>query len=225
MAGMISTQVRRRRIVQWCLLPIVLITIGLGWKYPLLGFSAPVVMVMGLIGGIFRGRYVCGNLCPRGSFFDRLVSRVSRGTSIPNALRNMALRWTVFAALMGFMIYRISLNPTDVYHWGKVFWLMCVITTGLGLVLGLFIHPRAWCAFCPIGTMQNILGGKKKPLQIDRELCVECGKCEEACPFNLAIVIHKDSGEMTDPDCLKCPDCIAACPKSALSWPSRKCKS
>ncbi|MFC1736814.1 4Fe-4S binding protein [Candidatus Hydrogenedentota bacterium] len=75
----VPVEIKRRHIVQWCLLPIVLITIGLGWKYPLLGFSVPVVMTAGFVGGIFRGRYVCGNLCPRGSFFDRILLRVSRG--------------------------------------------------------------------------------------------------------------------------------------------------
>lgn len=225
MSRVISGQIRRRRIIQWCLLPVVLLTIGLGWRYPLLGFSVPIVMVMGLIGGVFRGRYVCGNLCPRGSFFDRLLSLASRGAQIPNALRNRAFRWTLFVGMMGFMIYRISMNPTDVYHWGKVFWIMCVITTGIGLVLGIFIHHRTWCSFCPIGTMQSALGGKKTYLQIDKDLCIECGRCEKACPINLPIVIHKDSGIMTDPDCLKCSECIASCPKNALSWSSKKRKT
>ena len=221
MDNMISRQIKRRRIIQWCLIPVVLLTIGLGWKYPLLGFSVPIVMLMSLIGGVFRGRYVCGNLCPRGSFFDRLLSLASRGAPIPNALRNRIFRWVIFVGMMGFMIYRVSMNPTDVYHWGRVFWIMCVITTGIGVVLGITIHQRSWCAFCPMGTMQNALGGKKGYLQIDKDLCVECRKCEKACPINLAIVVHKNSGVMTDQDCLKCSECIAVCPKNALSWPQR----
>lgn len=222
MSRLISAQVRRRRIIQWCLLPVVLVTIGLGWKYPLLGFSVPVVMIMGLVGGIFQGRYVCGNLCPRGGFFDRLVSMASRGAPIPKAFRNNTFRWTILIVMMGFMIYRISLNPGDIYHWGRVFWLMCVITTGIGLVIGIPIHQRTWCAFCPMGTMQSILGGKKKQLRIDKDLCVECRRCEKVCPINLPIVSHKDSGVVNEPDCLKCSECIAVCPKNALSWPEEE---
>lgn len=97
MAKAILRETVRRRIIQWCLLPIVLITIGLGWKFPLLGFSVPIVMVMGVIGGFIRGRYVCGTLCPRGSFFDRLVGPISRRGRIPALLRNMTWRWSVFA--------------------------------------------------------------------------------------------------------------------------------
>jgi hypothetical protein len=44
---------------------------------------------LGIIGGIFRGRYVCGNLCPRGGFFDRLISPVSPKLPIPAGFRNM----------------------------------------------------------------------------------------------------------------------------------------
>ncbi|MCP4377670.1 MAG: 4Fe-4S dicluster domain-containing protein [bacterium] len=220
MPDVISRQLGWRRIVQWCLLPIVLVTIALGWRYPLLGFSVPVVMLMGMIGGAVRGRYVCGHLCPRGSFFDRLISLASRKSPIPNALRNRAFRWVVFACMMGFMAYRVSVNPASIYHWGRVFWVMCVITTAIGVVLGVAVHQRTWCAFCPMGTVQSALGGKKKPLQIDSDLCVECGKCEKACPINLAIIIHKDSGVLNEPDCLKCPECIAACPTNALSWPT-----
>ncbi len=222
MAKIIPKEIRRRHIIQWCLLPIVLITIAFGWKFPLLGFSVPIVMIMGMIGGIIRGRYVCGNLCPRGSFFDRMVSPISRKSAIPQFLRNTAFRWIIFALLMGFMIFRIAQNPTSITHWGLVFWLMCVITTAIGLFLGILIHPRAWCAFCPIGTMQMALGGKKHQLRIDSNKCVECKMCEKACPFALSIVKHKTGGCMLDPDCLKCSECVAVCPRKALSWPSKK---
>lgn len=214
-----SQDVVRRRIIQWCLMPIVLITIGLGWKYPLLGFSVPVVMLTGMVGAVIRGRYVCGNLCPRGSFLDRVIAPVSRKKDIPDSLRNMPWRWLVFAAMMGFMTFRIAQNPTDIYHWGRVFWLMCVITTSIGVVLGLAIHPRTWCSFCPMGTMQSALGGSKRQLTINSELCRECKLCEKACPINLPIVKHKDNGRLLERDCLKCPECIASCPHEVLSWP------
>jgi hypothetical protein len=58
-------QNRRRRLVQWALAPIVIVVTAWGWKYPYLGYTVPVVMILGMIGGVFRGRYVCGNLCPQ----------------------------------------------------------------------------------------------------------------------------------------------------------------
>ena len=215
----ISPAVRKRRILQWCLAPIVVITIGLGWRYPLLGYTVPLVMLTGLVGGLFTGRYVCGHLCPRGSFLDRAVGKVSRRKHIPRFLRRMPLRWAVFAALMGLMAFRIWQRPAgaDVWlHLGRVFWLMCVVTTGIAVVLGVLIHPRSWCAFCPMGTMQRAVGGHRRRIPIDGEACIKCRKCEKACPFDLEIVVHTDTGLLADGDCLKCPECIAACPTGAL---------
>jgi len=211
--------VKRRKITQWSLLWVVVLTLGLGWKYPIFGFSVPIVMLAGMILGYSRGRYLCGNLCPRGSFFDRIISPLSRRKTIPAFLRNRTFRWMVFAVLMSFMTIRIGANPADWHHWGHVFWSMCLITTGIGVALGLWIHPRAWCSFCPMGTMQSSLGGLKRRLQIDSDRCVECRACEKACPMNLQIVQHKPARTLNDPDCLKCPQCIGACPRHVLSWP------
>ncbi len=214
-----SPAVARRRIIQWCLAPIVVVTIALGYWYPVLGYSVPIVMFTGLVGGLFSGRYVCGNLCPRGSFLDRVVSKASRRKSIPDFLRHMPLRWVMFVGLMGFMAFRISHKPAGADMWmhlGRVFWLMCVVTTGIGVVLGVLIHPRAWCAFCPMGTMQKAVGGKRRRIPIDSAACIKCGKCEKACPFDLAIVVHTDAGQIADGDCLKCGECTAACPTGAI---------
>ena len=211
--------VNRRRKVQWYLSPIVIVVIALGWKYPLLGFSVPIVMLMGIIGAFVRGRYVCGHLCPRGGFYDRVMAPISPGRPIPRTFRNAALRWTLVVLLMGFMIWRIIQTPGDVYHWGRVFWLMCTVTTVIGVVLALVIHQRSWCTICPVGTMQNAIGGRKDQLRIDAAECKECRTCEKTCPIDLPIVKHKDSGVVAEGDCLKCPECIAACPANALSWP------
>lgn len=207
--------VKRRRRLQWTLVPIVILTIALGWKYPVIGYAVPVVMLMGIIGSLFNGRYVCGNLCPRGAFFDRFFGWRRKGRRIPAAFRSPLLRWFLFCVLMAFMIYRISLNPGSWEHWGRVFWLMCVITTGVGIVLALLVHPRTWCSFCPMGTLQSAFGGNKGLYQIEPS-CKECKICEKACPMDLSIVIHKAEGILRERDCLKCLECAAVCPIGAV---------
>jgi len=210
----------RRHIIQWCVLPVVIVTWALGWKYPWLGFSVPLVMLAGIVGATVRGRYVCGNLCPRGAFFDRMLAPLTRRRTIPAFFRSVMFRVAVLAAFMALMVFRVSGNPADPMHWGRVFWFMCLATTGIGVLLAIFFHPRVWCAFCPAGTLQNAIGGGKGQLRIDADKCKECGLCEKACPFDLPIVKYKEDGRVRERDCLKCSECVEACPTDALSWPS-----
>ena len=93
-----------RHLIQSFAWALVVITIVGGLRYPLLGFMVPVVMITGLVGSFFRGRFVCGWLCPRGAFFDKVISRISPKKPIPRLLKDRGFRWMVFVVLMGFMI-------------------------------------------------------------------------------------------------------------------------
>ena len=211
---------KTRRIIQSFTWIAVVLVLGLGWRYPLLGYAVPIVMITGIVGGFVQGRYVCGWLCPRGAFFDRIMSYISPKRDIPNWFRAPVFRWTVFIILMGFMLYQIGLNPGDYRHWGIVFFRICAITTGIGIVLAILIHPRAWCSFCPVGTLQGAVGGQKRQLEID-DGCVNCMACETACPMNLRIPSDMHGGKLQSRDCLKCPECQLACPIGVLHFPSQ----
>ena len=210
-------QSRRRLFVQSFVWLIVIITILGGVRYPLLGFVVAAVMMIGLIGALIKGRYVCGWLCPRGALFDRILKPISLGRGIPQWLRDYRFRWAVFASLMGVVAFQVSHSPGDAYHWGQVFVRVCIITTGIGVLLALVLHPRAWCAFCPMGTLQSAVGGRRAPLYVE-DGCKGCRTCEQACPMNLQIVGNTTSGRLDSRDCLKCPECQLACPKKILHF-------
>jgi ferredoxin-type protein NapH len=210
---------RKRRRIQWALAPIVILVVALGWKFPVLGFAVPLTMLTGLVVSFFNGRYVCGNLCPRGAFLDRMVPHISPGKPIPAAFRNNLFRIVVVVGLMGFMIYRLSLNPASWEHWGRVFWLMCAVTTAVALILAALFNSRTWCAFCPMGTMQSWIGGRRNRLRVLTDTCRSCGKCVKVCPFGLSPMADKDKGMLQSADCLRCSECVSACPFDALKWP------
>ncbi len=191
---------------------VIIVSIG-GIFYPKLGYFLLLVFASLMLIAPFRGRWFCGNLCPRGSFVDFWLAPISRRVKIPSILRSMWFRVPVFFALMGFMVFRIIQTQGIVDRVGMVFVTLCILTTSVAIFFGVAIAPRAWCSFCPMGTLQRALGGSKYQLKVDRQLCIECKKCEKVCPMQLPVSEIKEN-----PDCIKCARCVEACPEGALGF-------
>ncbi len=207
---------------KWLLGLVMVTVLTLGWRFPILGFIVPVAMIAGISGGVFRGRWVCGNMCPRGSFLDSWFSLVASNKPMPAVLQNSRLRWTVVVVLMSFMVYRLAQHPEQWQHWGRVFWQMCLLTSLTAVALGLRYSARSWCSVCPVGTMAGSLGGAKYQLQVAAS-CKDCSLCEQACPMQLKIAVYRHGGVQQEQDCIKCSACQRACPRGdVLSWPTRK---
>jgi ferredoxin-type protein NapH len=196
----------------------LLIIIG-GWYYPVLGYSLPLCMVLGVIIGFFRGRKWC-DWCPRGSFFDALIMPISPKREIPELFKGLPFRIGFLSFVMLMMAIQIIIRWPDLYEIGRFFWILLTATTVLGIILALIFHQRTWCRFCPIGTMESLVGGRKHLLQINSELCTECKICYKSCPIqNAPFRFKKESLEIVKySDCLKCRVCVMACPNQALSF-------
>jgi ferredoxin-type protein NapH len=133
-----------------------------GWAYPLLGLAVPVVMVLGLTVSPFKGRWVCGNACPRGSFLDTVMSRLTMKRPLPVIFRSSAFKWTVVVVLMGLMMTRLLLSVHALTVIGRLFWVMCAVTSVVAIVLAVVYNHRAWCAMCPMGTIQGALTPRRR---------------------------------------------------------------
>ncbi|MBD3203917.1 4Fe-4S binding protein, partial [Candidatus Woesearchaeota archaeon] len=85
---------------------VLIVSIGGIW-FPKLGYFLLLVFASLMIISPFRGRWFCGNLCPRGSFNDFILSKLSFKKKIPDFFRSLWLRIPVLVLLMGFMIFRV----------------------------------------------------------------------------------------------------------------------
>jgi len=205
----------RRQALLWWLLPLVMIG---GWYYPSLGLLVLICMLIAIGISIYRGRYWCGNLCPRGSFWDLILSRISARRKIPGIFRGVPFRLLWIGILMVVMVWRLMDAWPDIDSIGLVFVTLITVTTVIGVVLGIPTQERNWCQYCPIGSFQSFLGKGKYPLKISSD-CNSCKRCSRFCPMQLEPWKYKpEQGWATVEEwgCIKCGLCVAACPKSAL---------
>jgi polyferredoxin len=166
-----------------------------------------------------KGRMWCGNFCPRGSFNDIILSRISHNKAIPRLMRSTSFRITFLIALMGAFAVQLMFAWGDIKEVGSVFARMIIITTGITIVLGIMYSHRAWCVICPMGTMAawvTKLVNKDQKVSFVKDKCVSCKLCTKACPIGINVLSYKEQGKIDNPDCLKCNECVIKCPKKAL---------
>ena len=145
-------------IMVW-FLPLILIG---GIFVPLIGYLVVGMMAFFLVLAVFKGRYWCWNLCPRGSFLDMVISKASLNKPYPPIFGNQLFRWSVFFAFMVFLVYRILKAGGSLVGIGAVFVSMCLITTVISIIIGLAVKHRGWCAICPMGTLQEKIGNIRR---------------------------------------------------------------
>jgi len=124
-----------------------------GIIYPSIGIIALVCMLAPVVTAPFMGRKWCNSFCPRGSFNDVILKRITIKKGIPGIFKTTTFKVVFLVILMSFFIIQLVLAWGDLAAVGAVFVRMVLITTAIDIILGIYYHQRTWCAFCPMGTM------------------------------------------------------------------------
>ena len=181
--------------------------------------AAVVCMIAPVVVSIFKGRFWCGNLCPRGNFYDNVVSKFSNKKNPPKFFKSYYFRAVVLIIMMTMFTLGIKENWGNLYGIGMVFYRIIVVTTIIGIILSLFYNHRTWCNFCPMGTLASIvskLRKNKNVLQVSNS-CVSCKVCEKKC--SMGIVPYDYKGDvLSHPDCIQCGKCVTVCPRKAIGY-------
>lgn len=79
------------------------------------------------------------------------------------------------------------------------------------------MRGREFCTdICPLGTALGLIGDRTLyHIEIDPDMCISCGKCEDVCTAHCIKVVSR---YVDNPRCLRCLDCISVCPNDAIRF-------
>lgn len=80
------------------------------------------------------------------------------------------------------------------------------------LISDLIVY-RPFCKYiCPLGAIYGVFNPiSLYRFEVDKESCVSCGICKNACKMDIKVWENPNSTE-----CIRCGDCRNACPKGAI---------
>lgn len=148
-------EVKNKKYLQQIMIWFLPLIVFGGILWPVLGFLVFLMMIFFLILSYFKARFWCAYLCPRGAFLDMIISRVSRQKKPPMIFHRRWFRLLFFLVFIPFVIFQFGAETKDLKSFGFIFVRMCLITTFVAIILGIFIHQRSWCLFCPMGFLQE----------------------------------------------------------------------
>ncbi|MFT4512036.1 MAG: polyferredoxin [Planctomycetota bacterium] len=90
----------------------------------------------------------------------------------------------------------------------------------VGFLIVWWLGAKGFCTYgCPYGAFFSV-ADRVAPMRITvNDNCEHCGHCTTSCTSNVRV--HEEVakyGQVVDPGCMKCMDCVSVCPTDALSF-------
>lgn len=126
-----------------------------GFFWPILGLAVPVLLALAVSSSLFRRRWFCSNACPRGQVLSGFARGISRYKHLPPLLYSQGIKRALCGLLMFCAIGQTLRLWPALATLGRFFWIVCIVSFFAAVAMAVAFKPRAWCAVCPLGTLQD----------------------------------------------------------------------
>ena len=180
---------------------------------------AIVGLTLFIVLALLFGRIFCGYLCPIGAVQELVYHIPSKKVKIKNKKMTILFRAAFFFA---FIVIAIFFSQGVLSYFGlKEFFYLDYMSPFFYVFLFLTISSifvyRPFCRFfCPYGLLLSLASIKSMFRLRRTDACIECGKCERACPTNEASRMDLKQ------ECYMCNRCVDACPVNAIVYTRKK---
>jgi len=209
---------------------------GSGGKFPFY------VLGTLMLFGVAMGRLVCGLLCPFGLIQDLISKIPVKKVDVPQRADRVLrkVKYAVLAVFVVILpVFAADGMGTGIPWFCKYICPAGTLEGGIPLILSnsmlrdlagwLFswkvllmaailaacaFIPRFFCRYiCPLGAFYSLFNKFSLcRIELDRDRCISCLRCEKACPMAVKVTADPNSAE-----CIRCGRCIDVCPTGALS--------
>jgi polyferredoxin len=186
-----------------------------------LGLSAFTPGILGILfvlaGSVVVGRVFCAHICPVGSVQElAYLLPISKKTISRTGLLEI-VRAVIFVATVAAGIYYINIMEyTGIYDLFSLtltagFFLFAAI-----LAVSALVYRPVCRVLCPFGVLFSLLGHISRNGIVRSTACINCKKCERACPAHCA---ERNASKR---ECYLCGRCTSTCPvPEALAYGKR----
>jgi ferredoxin-type protein NapH len=197
--------------------------------------GSAVVFALQFVSSLVLGRAFCGWACPVGGLQEIVTNFRER------PVRRKRIRWikyVIWVPWFGFFIFLLlqaggirevnlawrtqgGISVSDVHS--LIIYLMVVL---LFVVLSATIGRRAGChtlcwmaPFMVVGRkIRNLLAWPSLRLRVEKESCIQCGKCTKSCTMSVEIMDLVQVGRLETQDCILCGSCVDTCPNGVIHY-------
>lgn len=193
------------------------------------------------------GRVYCSTVCPVGSLADigtwlrrrcknRGGSRLTFSYRPPRVWRYHFLAAYLFCLVLGVMSVCFLVEPWNIMRniasavnlsataqtwatlsFGAATGIVAGVVSLVGLLVWGFLQGREFCnTVCPIGTAMGLTSGRTLyHIELDPDKCSGCLACEDVCSSGCIKIVSR---YVDNSRCVRCFDCLAACPDDAIHF-------
>lgn len=131
-----------------------------GYFVPAIGLGVIGLMIIALLTNIAESRSFCAGFCPNGRSLSFGFKKATRNQKMPTLFTKKEVRRMLCALMMFCVVSLLLRSDGSIAAIGRIFWAIYIAAIGISAVAAVLWKPRAWCSFCPMGTMQDTLRGK-----------------------------------------------------------------
>jgi polyferredoxin len=195
--------------------------------------AGAILFVLATLSTLLLGRFFCGWACHVVALQDGCAWLLRRVGLAPKPVRSRLLAFVpLLAALWMFVLpsvlqalegtlptqWRLALVTEDFWERFPGPWIASFTFLAVGGLAVWLLGSKGFCTYgCPYGAVFG-LADRVAPGRIRvTDACNGCGHCTAVCTSNVEVhrevLVHR---RIVDPGCMKCLDCVSACPKDAL---------